>query len=237
MSESESDTSPSDLGNVRVSEFPIEGKFRDEKDKAHILAMNEVQREEILAERALRAEEEHQKATLRRMLEEREREEASRKKRKTSDINDSPRKSTRAKANKTNETLEEYKRQREQRGRERRRGEDRKARDRPSSNKDSDADAEGDSEVDWDDGRSKPATIEEPPADLIDYNRLRIGRTNFPIINFTPGFEEKIVGSYTRVHVGSSPDDTVYRMCHINGELRSVENSNSFADFHVVRCR
>ncbi|KAI9694510.1 MAG: hypothetical protein M1822_000126 [Bathelium mastoideum] len=218
-SDSDSDTSPGDMGDGPVSEFPLEGKFRDAKDKAAIMAMTEIKREEVLAERAQAAEEESQKLALRRMLAQREREEANKKKRKAVDADETPRKSTRAKATKTNETLEAYKRQREQRGRERRRGEDRKARDRRSLSKDSDADAEGESEVEWDDGRSKPAAVEQPPADLRDYQRIRIGRFNFPMINFTPGFEEKVIGCFARVNVGLDMEmgENVYRMCQING--------------------
>ncbi|KAF2232236.1 hypothetical protein EV356DRAFT_578479 [Viridothelium virens] len=218
MSESESETSPGGMGDVPASEYPLEGKFRDAKDKAEIMAMTEVRREQVLAERAQAAEEESQKLALRRMLAQREREEASKKKRKTDDIDESPRKSTRTKATKTNETLEAYKRQREQRGRERRRGEDRKARDKRSPSKDSDADAEGDSEVEWDDGRSKPAAVEQPPADLKDYQHVKIGRENFPDINYTPGFEEKVIGCFTRIIVGvdKSTGQNDYRMCRIN---------------------
>ncbi|KAL9085806.1 MAG: hypothetical protein Q9165_007438 [Trypethelium subeluteriae] len=218
MSESESETSPGDMGDVPASEYPLEGKFRDAKDKAEIMAMTEVRREQVLAERAQAAEEESQKLALRRMLAQREREEASKKRRKTDDVEESPRKSTRTKPTKTNETLEAYKRQREQRGRERRRGEDRKARDKRSLTKDSDADAEGESEVEWDDGRSKPAAVEQPPADLKDYQHVKIGRENFPDINYTPGFEDKVVGCFTRIIVGvdKNTGQNDYRMCRIN---------------------
>ena len=218
--ESESDTSPGDMVDLPAVEFPLEGKFRDAKDKAAIMAMTEIKREEVLAERAQAAEEQSQKLALRRMLAQRGREEENKKKRKATDADDAPRKSTRTKAAKTNETLEAYKRQREQRGRERRRGEDRKARDRRSQSKDSDADAEGESEVEWDDGHSKPAAIEQPPADLRDYQRIRIGRFNFPVINFTPGFEEKVIGCFARVNVGidRATGENSYRMCRINGK-------------------
>ena len=221
MSESESDTSPGDAGGVPTSEYPLEGKFRDPKDKAAIMAMTEIERENILAERAQAAEEASQTLALRRMLAQREREEAGKKKRKAGDVDETPRKSTRTKATKTNETLEAYKRQREQRGRERRRGEDRKARDRRSPSKDSDADAEGDSEVEWDDAPAKSAPVDQPPADLHDYQRVKIGRLNFPVINFTPGFEEKVVGCFARVNIGINREtgQNTYRMCQINGEF------------------
>ena len=113
--------------------FPIEGKFHSEEDRAEIMAMPELQRETVLAERAAESERKKQDATLRQLREARQKAEAQAadlKKRKATvaDLDDTPRKTTKAKT-KATENLEAYKRQREQRNEQRRRNEDRKAGD------------------------------------------------------------------------------------------------------------
>ncbi len=241
MSESESDTSPGEAG-VDGPVFPLENKYYSEADKAEIMSMSEIQREEILAERAQILERNLQDLHLRRLLQAREREEAKaagQKKRKagTADLDENQRKSSRQKTTlggrKVGERsgpLEEYKRQREQRGIEieQRKRDDSNARERKgrSSQDDgySEADAEGESEVEWDDkpriGRppsASPPTRDQLPADLRDFNRARLGRSNFAKVCFYPGFEKAITGCFVRVSVG--PDKTtgqnVYRMAQV----------------------
>lgn len=227
MSESESDTSPGDAGEEDVL-FPLEGQFYSEKDKAEIMAMPEVQREELLAERAEEAARRTQDLQLRRLLQARGKEEAKaadKKKRKAgaADLDESQRKSSRPKT-KASESLETYKRQREQRNQQRRRETDHKNRDRRSRSRDSDRsdkDAEGESEVEWDEGgKAIPGTREEQPVELRDIERVRVGRSNFAKVCFYPGFEDAITGCFCRISIGvdRATGHNQYRMALVKGE-------------------
>lgn len=208
--------------------FPIEGKFHSEKDKADIMSMPELQREQVLADRAAEAERKKQDATLRQLREARQKAEAQAadlKKRKATvaDLDDTPRKTTKAKT-KATENLEAYKRQREQRNEQRRRNEDRKAGDYESpvrEAEESDRDAEGEKDVEWDEPKARPAAKNEPQPEMRDYERVRVGRTNFAKVCFDPGFEDAIVGCFTRVCIGPDKGSgkTVYRMCQIKSKL------------------
>ncbi|KAI9797164.1 MAG: hypothetical protein M1835_001837 [Candelina submexicana] len=239
MSESESDTSPGEAGDDGPV-FPLENKYYSEADKAEIMSMSEIQREEILAERAQILERNLQDLHLRRLLQAREREEAKAaglKKRKagTADLDENQRKSSRQKTTlggrKVGERsgpLEEYKRQREQRNIEieQRKRDDGNAKDRRGRSSQergySDADAEGESEVEWDDKprvgyppSASPPKIEQLPADLRDFNRARVGRSNFAKVCFYPGFEKAIANCFLRVSVGQEKGQNVYRMAQI----------------------
>lgn len=203
--------------------FPLEGKFHDEKDRREIMALPEVRREQILADREEEAMRKRQDAQLKQLLKRQELESQRLEKRKrkagATDLDDSPRKSSRART-KQSEALEGFKRQREQALKER----ERHAADRgsyqrraPSASR-SDEDAEGESEVEWDDGvRNK--SREEPPPELPDYERVRVGRSNFAEVCFYPGFEDSIRGCFTRVSVGmdKATGQNVYRMAQIKG--------------------
>ena len=239
MSESESDTSPSADVDDDGPMYPIENKFHSEKDKAEIMAMPEVQRESILAERAQIHERKQQDLHLRRLIQARESAAAKlsdKKKRKAgaADLEEGQRKSSRQKTTlggrkvgETSDAIEGYKRQREQKvlrdEQRRREGEERKERKGRDAADDvySDADAEGESEVEWDD---KPRAADkkprdELPADLHDFNRVRISRSNFAEVCFFPGFDDAIKDCYARVSIG--PDkvtgESMYRMAHIKG--------------------
>lgn len=228
MSESQSDTSPGEAGG-HDDVFPLEGKYYSEKDKADIMALSEIQREAILAERAQEVERKTQDLHLRRLLQARERAETKtdKKKRKAgaAELEDNQRKSSRQKV-KASEPLEALKRQRAQRAEQRRRQDDRKKRERRSSSTvngpSDDADAEGESEVEWDNAAAKatPPVPEVLPADLRDFERVRVGRTNFAKVCFYPGFEAAINGCFCRVSIGvdRSTGQNTYRMAQIKGK-------------------
>ncbi|KAI9782632.1 MAG: hypothetical protein M1816_001746 [Peltula sp. TS41687] len=261
MSESASDDGPD--GKNQPLRFPVDGKFTSEVEKAEVMALPEVRREEILAERATVIEREQQNRMLIQLLrnkgrkdvkdskdtkESRETKEVKevkdadavdKKKRKApaTDLEDSQRKSTRQKTTlggrkvgETSAPLEEYKRQREQRGAqiEQKKKEDAiKGKVQKKVQEHIDADAEGESEDDWGEAKhpkrattttppkvpaTKPATPpqrapapiirEEGSADLQDFNRARFGRAGFGRYCFYPGFEEAITGSLVRIAMG-----------------------------------
>lgn len=237
MSESDSDSAPA--GNAASDDgpmFPVDNQFVSEQDKRDIMALSEVQRESILAERAGLHERSMQDLHLRRLLQAREKADAKPdKKRKaaTAELEDSPaRKSSRQKTTlggrkvgETSGAIEAYKRQREEKGlrdeQRRLEGEERrrKLRDSPPD-KYSDVDADGESEVEWDNrARSAQPNRDEEPAQLIDFEHVRVGRDNFAKVCFYPGFDQAITNCYARVSIG--PDratgENVYRMAKIKG--------------------
>ncbi|MCJ1300234.1 hypothetical protein MMC08_003029 [Hypocenomyce scalaris] len=256
MSESDSDTSPAadvdDDGHL----FPYERQFYSEKDKAEIMAMSEVQRESILAERAQLQERKLQDLHLRRLLQAREIAEsraADRKKRKAgaADLEDTQRKSSRQKTTlggrkvgESSDAMEAYKRQREQKGlrdeQRRREGEERRERKARGAIDDgySDADADGESEVEWDDGKPKAGRRsvslprDELPADLKDFEHIRVGRDNFAKVCFYPGFENAIKNCFARISIGvdKTTGENVYRVAQIKtfteGKPYAMEGPN-----------
>jgi RNA polymerase-associated protein RTF1 len=242
MSESDSDASrPPDGDEGPI--FPYEKIFLSAKDKAEVMAMPDLQREELLSERAQQVDRHYQTIALRLLLASREGEEAraaDKRKRKAgaADLEESKRKSSRQKTTlggrkvgEASGAMEAYKRQREEKGKRdelRRRDTNSKKKDRTSGSPDgaiSDREANGQSDnVEWDDGkhrRSVSAPKDDPPADLRDIQRARIGRSNFAQVCFYPGFEQAITNCYTRVVIGVNKEtgQNEYRLCLIKSEI------------------
>ena len=249
MSESDADIAPADGGDKDEVIFPVDNKFYSEKDKAEIMSLPEVRREQILAERAVVLERKQQDQILRRLYQNYQGKEGDKskgtklKKRKAgnTDLEDVQRKSSRQKTTlggrkvgETSDVMEAYKRQREMKGviAEQRKTEaaERKARKgRRSSSLGSEADANGESEVEWDDGkpragrRSESVPRDVPAAEQIDYEHVRVGRDNFAKVCYYPGFDETIKNCFVRICIG--PDratgENVYRMASIKSTRAS----------------
>lgn len=223
MSESDSDTGPPATSNQDGPLFPVDGKFRSEAEKIRIMNLPEVERETILAERLEEAQQAAQRAQLRQWMESREKQASHDKKRRadTTELEDTPRKRSTAKS-RTSENLAAYRRQREQRHEQRKRGDERRARgERSRSREDpySDRDADGESDVEWDDAPKAAPPRDEPPAQLRDFERVRVGRSNFAKVCYYPGFEEAIRGCFCRVAIGLNRQtgENQYRMTQIKG--------------------
>lgn len=206
------------------------------------MAMPERQREEILSDRAQQVDRHNQDLALRRLLASREREaaraQAKKNKRKASaiDLEDGHRKSSRQKTTlggrkvgEASDAIEAYKRQREQKGKRdeiRRRDASAKKADHRSGSYEgglSDLDAEGESEVEWDEKgyRPPPAPKDDPPADLKDLERVRVGRSRFAMVCFYPGFDDAITGCYARLNLGPNRETGLneYRICLIKSMI------------------
>jgi RNA polymerase-associated protein RTF1 len=174
---------------------------------------------------------------------------ASKNKRKANaaDLDDAgARKSSRPKTEKTGRSaLDDYKKAREAKGAERTsrfdKKSDRKRHSRSRSSA-SDRDADGESEVEW--AESTSARKDEPPPDLKDFERGRIGRTAFAKVCFYPNFEETMKGCYCRVSIGMNREtgQNMYRMTQIKGftegkpyMLEAGGNAKSFmCDLYAV---
>lgn len=200
--------------------FPLEGKYHNAADREAILAMPEIAREEILAERAQQVLKRTQDRQLKLAL---AASSANKQKRKAAaaELDDGGRR-TRPKAEKAKSALDDYRRARELKGNERSKVESsrsgRKDKRSPSS-AGSDRDAEGESEVEWADDHTARGSHDEPTPTLKDFDRVRVGRTAFGQMCFYPGFEEGMVGCFARVSIGVNREtgQNMYRMAQIKG--------------------
>lgn len=215
MDESDSDNSPGDIDD-HAPLYPIEGKFRSEADRSEIMAMTEIQRESLLAERAHEVEKKAQDQQLKRILQQRKRGEAKNEKKRKSEAAGLDSAGPRVKRS-VNPALDKYKEQRQLKSDQKARGEERRREQRSPSRDDSDRDADAESEVEWDE---KPAVSrEEPAADLRDFERARVGRSNFAKVCFYPTFDTAIKGCFARVSIGMNKEngEQQYRMAQIKG--------------------
>jgi RNA polymerase-associated protein RTF1 len=228
--------------------YPLEGKFMNAADKADIMAMPEIKREELLAERAQEIEKERQNRALRHILNAREAESRKQdKKRKAgaADLEENQRKTSRprtklggGKVGETSTGIDSLKRARaEKNDRQRRREEDKERnKDRRAAQDDySDADADGDDEVEWDDGKAKNKKSHSPdyrdaePSNLQDVNRVKVGRTQFAKVCFYPGFDDAITGCFARINVGvdKETNQNIYRVGLIKGMYYALRSLSS----------
>lgn len=218
----ESDSEGEDDAPARPTEvpYPLEGKYIDEADKRQIMSMSQLDREEILGQRA----EEMSKANFAAELARRAAMQNERKRKADSEEpEDSLHKSSRPKVQpRKNEKLEAYKREREQRGQQRQRHDDRRNGRRRSSSGGrsgaSDVDADGESDVEWDDRGPEKAHV-ELPATLRDFESVRVGRGFFSEVCFYPGFQIAMTGTFGRIGVGQDASRrTLYKMAQIKGK-------------------
>lgn len=243
QSDSESDADAA-LYDDDGDRYPLEGKFRNSADKTEIMAMPEIKREELLADRAQEVERDRQNRALRQLLNAREADAKKQdKKRKAGavDLEENQRKTSRqrtklggGKVGEASTGIDSLKRARaEKNDRQRRRDEDKERnKDRRAIRDDeySDADADGDSEVEWDDPKAKNKTSKSPdyrdaePAGLHDVERVRVGRSRFAMVCFYPGFDEAITGCFVRISVGIDKESgqNIYRMALIKGMYASL---------------
>ena len=223
MSESEDEAPISATTNdISDTRYPVDGKFVSTREKSEIMAMPEAKREQILAERQEEIDKENFSRQLLQRREAAQRDEAAaaeKKKRKSTaaDLDDdSPRKASRQKTEAT-DRLANYKRRREQMNEARRSGTDRRDRgmDDPSRLFDNASDA--DSDVGYGNRTTNPSTTAQREPTLRDFERCRLGRTNFSIVCFTPGFEQAMEGCFVRVNLGVNQQtgQNVYRMTQI----------------------
>ncbi|CAK7272165.1 RNA polymerase-associated protein rtf1 [Sporothrix epigloea] len=222
------------------NKYPIDGMFTSLEEKEDIMNMREVDREQILAERAQEKDRIHQNKLLRQLVSNDE----QRKKRSASaaDLEDGQRKTSRVrtklggtKVGETHSAIDTLKNRRAEKSeRNRRREENReRRRDRSlsrggrSDRSDDDDDdhysvAGDDSDVEW----SKPSKKSRSPdpktsqvAELRDVERVRLSRSRFGQVCFYPGFNEKITGTFVRISIGPDPStrEPVYRMALVKG--------------------
>ncbi|TLD25879.1 rna polymerase ii transcription elongation factor [Venturia nashicola] len=243
MDESDSDTSPGDIGDTGDHDnlYPLEGKYRDAADRAEIMNMSQLDRERILADRNEEQSERRRLKNLGHLVGVTDRaNEKLKNKRKasTADLDDDDRKSARPRT-KRSDALESYTRQREHVREEKSRRANRvtggrRSRSRSRGNS-SERDADGESDDDFS-GNNVRAPEPEIPAELHDIQRIKVGRSNFAKVCFYPGFEETMIGCFSRVAVNQGK----YRLARITGikigkpYLLEIPGSVFYTDQYVI---
>jgi RNA polymerase-associated protein RTF1 len=225
MDESASDSAgASVMSDNGKALYPLEGKYKNSKDKSQLMALPDLQREEILADRASKIADEKKMTELRQLLENKDREALKGRKRKApadARLSDtSPRKLTRPRTKKE-EALQRLKKKRDanriadtrRAATSRKESGRRNSKASSRSTESSQPDADGDS--DYNIPPKKP--VDNSPGLMADYQRIRIGRSQFGDICFQHNFQKSIVGCFTRVcnAVDSQTGENIYRMTQI----------------------
>ncbi|KAF9363730.1 hypothetical protein BGX34_003458 [Mortierella sp. NVP85] len=202
--------------------------FGDAKDRAELMAMPEVDREQVLFERAKKRTQLLDHRQVARRLKRQEEANRNSKKGSSSAGRDSARRSTRAKDSKAGSTkaladlkkAQERKRARRSHSPEKRRragSEDYSDKSRSSS---SDEDVDYDSEPD----KKKSKSVARKPAGLEDLNNIRLGRDRLEKWCYSPFFKDTVVGCFVRLSLGpDSNRQPVYRITEIIGVSKQTK--------------
>ncbi|KAL2313302.1 RNA polymerase II associated Paf1 complex [Schizosaccharomyces pombe] len=199
--------------------YRLEGKFKDEADRAKIMAMTEIERESILFER----EEEISKLMERRELAIRLHQQNAQY------MAQSTRRSTRDKpltsaAAGKRDKLTELKKRRQERSA---RSVSERTRKRSPV---SDYEEQNESEKSEEEEGYSPSYAEEKveqvskdnaSANLYDLNAIRLGRKHVSEYMYHPIFESTVTGCFVRVKIGERDGQGVYRLCQVKGILES----------------
>lgn len=238
MDESDSDAEPQ-RGDADQDEekYPVDGIFISLAEKGEIMALPELRREEIMADRAAEVERNRQNRLLRQLVnvqESEEKKQSQMKKKRTADaadLEDSQRKSTRprtrldgTKVGEISAGIDSLRKARaEKSDRQRRREEERlKEKASPSVNRGRENRASSEEWLNERHSRTPEQEIqarELPPAELKDFERVRAGRRQFAERCFDPGFEQVLTGCYVRINMGTDQQtgQPQYRMAVIKG--------------------
>lgn len=240
MDESDSDDEPSrargsgGAGGNDEEKYPVDGKFRSETEKAEVMAMPELEREQILADRANEIERLRQNRLLRQMVTDTQNDERKAKKKRSAgsadlddDDDDRRGKSSRRAGGTAMDAL-----RRARADRQKRREDHERRRDAYSPRRDSDDEESDDGGYRRGGSRTpeKEEKKDEPKPELRDFERVRLGRNEFAQVCFTPGFEPAITGCFIRIALGPHPDTGVeqYRMAIIKGTMRRVTSLDMY---------
>lgn len=233
MDESDSDTEPAHGASRSTTapgandddKYPVDGMFMSEAEKAEIMAMREVEREQIIADRISEIERQRQNRLLRQMVNNVEIEERKQVKKKRSadtELEDGARRASRPKTGKGESAIDSLRRARAEKAR---RQEDRERRRDGMSPHGRESREPEESDDDFGQSRNrspeKAVARELPPPELRDFDRVRLGRNEFAQVCSTPGFEAAITGCYIRIALGAHPETGIeqYRMALIKGKV------------------
>ena len=198
--------------------YPVEGMYISHSEKAEIMAMPELEREQIIADRMTEIDRQRQNRLLRQMVENEERKTKKKRSADAADLEDGARTSSRQKTGKGGSAMESLRRAREEKAKRRENADKRRGSYSPL--RDSPEPEASDDDFRRDGSRTPEAEAKDaPPPELKDFERVRLGRNEFAQVCFTPGFESAITGCYIRIALGPHPETGIeqYRMCVIKG--------------------
>ena len=229
MDESDSDEEPqrNRAEGDEDARYPVEGMYASHAEKAKIMAMGELEREQIIAERMTEIERQRQNRLLRQMVENEERKQVKKKRSAdTAELEETSPRSSRQRTGKGETAMDTLRRARAEK--QKRREDQERRRGAYSPRRDS---VDRESEDGF--GRAESRTPEAeaprdiPPPELRDFERVRLGRNEFSQVCFTPGFEAAIAGCYMRIALGPHPETGIeqYRMAVIKGMLTGSPRS------------
>lgn len=226
---------------VFVNPYPLEGKYKDETDRAHLASLAEIERESILFDRSQEIEKYNQRLYLAQRAKERRQAE----KRARENSNKATRVSTRDKSGssstKQNKLSELKKRREEKKSKASGRAsipyrdddeESESERSDYGSEKDYSDEDHKDNKVEWAESKKTREVI------VSDLNKVRFGRTLFAKYCHHPGFENAVIGTYVKINIGYDCDKqaSTYRICEVKGLQRSkpYKFQNRTADELIV---
>lgn len=228
MSQSDSEVALSDDDEVDKPLYPYQRFYHNAADKARIDELPLIEREQAIAQRSEEADRHEQDRQLHRLVAQRQKENKKiekKAKRKADDagLDESQRKSARQRTKVGGEQKGAIDRYKQQRAEKNQRDEARRQNRRSASPVDDySEDAQGESD-EYDEPRIRrrsPTPIkDDPPVELVDVNRARIGRENFVEVMQNPGFDGTATGCFVRINLGPGkvPGVNTYRLCQIKG--------------------
>ncbi|ODQ65320.1 plus-3-domain-containing protein [Nadsonia fulvescens var. elongata DSM 6958] len=211
----------SDSEDEFVNPYPLEGKYKDERDRAWLEGLQEVERESIFFDRSNEMQRYRESKYLTQRSKQQEKDKTTR--RSTRD----------APSSKKVSQLSELKKRREEKS-----NKSTTSKERPSGKDDDDYEEDqeeaeesdyepedagiAEEKVEWDD---KQPTIPSVRKDInaSDLNKIRFGRSLFAKFCHNPGFEEAAIGCFVRINLGTDPhkNEPTYRLCQIKSIVPS----------------
>ncbi|KAG0220490.1 hypothetical protein BGX31_010949 [Mortierella sp. GBA43] len=196
--------------------------FGDAKDRAELMAMPEVDREQVLFERAKRRTQLLDHRQVARRLKRQEEANRISKKGSSSTGRDSARRSTRAKDSKAGSTkaLADLKKAQERKRARRSHSPEKRRRAGSEDYSDNSRSSSSDEDVDYDSEpeKKKSKSVARKPGTLEDLNSIRLSRDRLEKWCYSPFFKDTVVGCYVRLSLGpDSNRQPVYRITEIIG--------------------
>lgn len=206
--------------------YPIEGKFKSQKDREYVLSLPEATREQLLSERVEEMERDNFARQLRQRQAERGSQKTDRKKRSAGDADldddsESPRKSTKKSA--AAERLQAYKNQRAAKQENRGRVPDKHSRGAYSPEESEDYRPRSASSSASRDKADQVDPTTKLPMDLHHAHQITLPRLSVPQICYNPGFEDVAKGCFLRVAAGGDKHKATQYIAAVVAEVRSAK--------------
>ncbi|KAL7284626.1 hypothetical protein ACG7TL_001922 [Trametes sanguinea] len=219
-SDSDAEQPESEEEQTQRNPYPLEGKYIDEEDRARLMEMSEIDRENILAQR----QEEMQRYTDRRQLENMLKMQGGRGSADESVSNAAKRQhAVRGATKEKSRKLDELKAKRKAKSEKKRTRANSPKRDRSSSPMDMETseDEEDGQITKYDEEEERDRKLygtshpDDEPITLEDLSKCRVTRDQIAKYCMAPWFEDYIKGAWVRFLIGQENGQPVYRICEV----------------------